>query len=95
MAFWGVWYLLKEAPSVIYGTPKPTKKNVKKKKVLPQRHLAVKYGTTRKNSLFLPQNAQIFFAYSSVREKRTQTTQTETKPHVTCYSNTKTTYFST
>jgi hypothetical protein len=38
----------------------------KGKQFSPQRHLAVKYRTTCKNSLFLPQNGEMFFAYSSV-----------------------------
>jgi hypothetical protein len=42
-------------------------KNKKKKKInSPQRHRAVKYRTTCKNSLFLRKTADIFFAYWSV-----------------------------
>jgi hypothetical protein len=55
-----------------YGTPNPSPKKKEKKKkktVSPQRHLAVKYGTSCKNSLFLPENEEIFFAYSSVGYK--------------------------
>jgi hypothetical protein len=45
------------------------KKFKKENKVSPHRHLAVKYGTSCKNSLYLTQNAEIFFAYSSVGYK--------------------------